>query len=194
MPRDIQFGEPCGPRWADMPARGAGRYCARCDQTVIDVSRLTRKEALARIRAGRVCGRAVLDPDGEPIFKREPTRLGVRALAMVGALAGGCASAEGGRDEGTASVERVDEPPPATAAASMQPVAAIPEGVAVDELGGEELARLDAQLEEMSGPPVPTEEQRRLTAAKRRRRARSRATSAQPPPQVFMGMMIEPDY
>lgn len=185
----ITFGEPCGQRWADMPARGAGRYCALCDQTVTDMSRLTEREALARIRGG-TCGRVLLDESGAPVFKREPQRVGVRALAVLGALAGGCAS--GGSAERAELVEADDEPPVEAAGALMMPVGEepVPEGVAVDDLPGELVASYDERLAALRDSVEPTDEQRRLTQAKRRRRTPAVSVHHQ---QVFMGMMVMPD-
>jgi hypothetical protein len=196
--KDIQLGDSCDQRWADLEPRGPGRYCALCDTTVIDVSRLSRREVRERLRAeGRICGRVRLDEDGEPIFRAEPERrLGVRALAVVGALAGGCTA---GGDGPEPRIERAvsegdDAPPTFAAAGAMQPVPPLPEGVSVEELPGEQLASLEETLASMSGPVEPTEEQRRLTEAKRRRRQRATTQVSQPPPQVFMGMMVEPDF
>lgn len=176
----------CENRWADLEPRGAGRHCHECDTTVVDLSRLTREEALART-AGGACVRLRLDGAGAPIFRVEPTRRG--GLVVAAALLGGCAGSPG------PSAQRVEvqaEPPP-TSLSPVEPTAAIPAGVAVAELADH--ATLEEALHEWRYEGGPTPEQVALTAAKRRRLAPP-ASAPYPqggPPVEWMGMM-DPYY
>ncbi|HJL18637.1 MAG TPA: hypothetical protein RMH99_23450 [Sandaracinaceae bacterium LLY-WYZ-13_1] len=199
MASDFRYGFSCDQRWTDLPPRGAGRYCAQCDTTVLDVSRLTRREVQARLRTeGRICGRVRFDDRGEPIYRREPRGMGLGALAVVGALAGGCGAREA-VDE-PAAVRLVQGSPPDHASAEVPEP--LPEGVAVDDLNEPRARAIETALASLQGPPPPTEEQRRLTEAKhRRRRYGHRPASVSPPRTVshprpappepmFLGEMI----
>jgi hypothetical protein len=172
---------PCDQRWDDLVPRGEGRYCDHCDTVVIDLSRLTRREALERTKNG-ACVRARLDERGEPMFRPDPVRRpGLRVLAVAAALTG-CSAAEA-----------TDEVPPVSAPidAAIVPVEVeLPTGVAVDELPPEALpAPAPTEV-------VPTPEQLELTRRKRERRARVSQPSPPPshvPHYHFLGG-ITPDF
>ncbi|MCB9595699.1 MAG: hypothetical protein H6719_23455 [Sandaracinaceae bacterium] len=164
----------CHNRWADLTPRGAGRHCAECDTTVIDLSRLTRREALRRTAKG-ACVRLRYDAEGAPIFRAEPTRRG--GLVVAAALLGGCASAP---DASPAPpVARFESPPP-----EGDPLAPIPiaEGVALADL--EDLAALEDDVRAWRYEDGPTAEQLALTAAKQSRR-RVVAFAPQPVPHPY---------
>ncbi len=171
----------CDNRWADLEPRGPGRHCHECDTTVIDLSRLTQKEALART-AGGACVRLRFDGAGAPVFRVEPTRRG--GLVVAAALLGGCA---GGPAPAPPRVEVQAEPLPETAIA-LAP-AAVPAGIELADLA--ERATLEATLNDWRHEGGPTPEQLALTAAKRRRLTPP-ATPPYPqggPHAEWMGMM-----
>ena len=176
----IAFSYRCDQRWSELQPRGAGRHCAQCDRTVLDLGRMTRAQAVAAARRGE-CGRLQLDIDGRAIFRRDPERrFGLRALSVVGGLAAGCASPP------HIDVEVEAEPTSlhvadAAPASSMEPMEPIPDGVALGELDAGVVAALEETIER---PIEPTEEQRELTARKSRRR--------QPHYAMPMGVMICP--
>ena len=156
---------PCAQRWAELLPRGEGRYCGQCDTTVIDLSRLTKRQALEKTKGG-ACVRARLDERGEPLFRPDPERrLGRRTLAVVAALAGGCAS--------SAPIEPRAEQEPALSAGEPLPL-----GVALEELEPAELAALTDAAVSAESDAGPTPEQLELTRQKRARRA----LAAQPIP------------
>lgn len=177
---------PCDQRWADLVPRGEGRYCGLCDTVVIDLSRLTRREALERTRGG-ACVRARLDEHGEPIFRPDSARrTGLSVLAVAAALTG-CGSSDATRPDepvlaAEPSIERAVEAP-------LEPLASIPEV----QLAPVQLA-LDEAQHASDEEAVPTPEQIALTRRKRERRARAAqtptiaATSA--PRYHFLGGMI----
>jgi hypothetical protein len=91
---------PCHERWTELAPTGEGRYCGRCDKTVIDLTRLTRREAERRVLAagGALCGRVRVDPSGAPVFRPETARApGLFGVAAAGLLAacGSTSEAEG---------------------------------------------------------------------------------------------------
>lgn len=84
-----------------MSPRPDGRHCDACGRTVIDLTRATRAEADALVRArraqgdGRVCARVLRDvATGDEVFRPEPTRA-PPPLRLVAAatLAAACESA-----------------------------------------------------------------------------------------------------
>ncbi len=62
--------------------RDTGAYCRRCREPIVDLSLLTKKQALAVIRDGARCVQFRPDTTGQPIFRREPS-----AFAPLGAVA-----------------------------------------------------------------------------------------------------------
>ena len=84
-----------------MTPRPGGRYCARCDKTVLDLTGMSRERAEARVRAladePELCVQLAVDRFGDPVFRPPPRRAPhwARGLVMVAALTGaGCSSAE----------------------------------------------------------------------------------------------------
>lgn len=156
----------CHQRWADLAPNGRGRHCAECDTTVVDLSRLTRKAALAKVASG-ACVRVVRDGSGAAVFRPEPSAKA--GLVVAAALLGGCA---GSPDPAPTT----PEVPPAAAAPALEPVAVVPGGVAVADLA--DLAELEGSLRAWRAEDGPTPEQIALTEAKRRR---AHGTAAGPP-------------
>lgn len=81
---DFQCDEP----ESSLEPREAGPYCRRCREGIVDLSLLTRKQALVVIREGERCVQFRRDASGEPIFRREPSPLaplGAAALTLLAA-------------------------------------------------------------------------------------------------------------
>lgn len=100
----LEIVEPCSEDWSAMTPAEGGRFCARCQETVVDLTRARRGDAERRVRSGEaLCAQLALDERGRPVFAPEPpsriAKLALR-LAVVGAVATGC-----GRGEGAAPVE-----------------------------------------------------------------------------------------
>lgn len=181
-----RFAGRCDERWSDLAPRGRGRWCARCETEVLDLSRMSHAEAVEATRGG-ACGRVRLDAEGDPIFREPPDRGPRRALVVLAALAGGCAGASA----------EPPEPPIAAAPPSPGPaMTPIPTGIAFEDLPQTERAALEAAVEEARAEVTPTEEQLALTAAKRRRRGHHAVAGPGPQPPVteYLGMMIDPDF
>jgi hypothetical protein len=149
----------CDQRWADLEARPGGRFCGRCERLVVDLTRLTRREARERSREGG-CFRLRVDERGEAVFRPEPERLGPKALVLAAALGSGCGPAASSGDDAL--------PPDAAAAIDAE----LPRGVALEELPSVEVVL--PQLEE-NGAPTP--EQEMLTRRKHRSPASAPAQS-----------------
>ena len=90
----LSIPDPCQEDWGQMDTSSGHRFCGKCQSSVIDFSRLTRKQAVRAIKSaeGRVCGRLVRDSHGEVIFRSEPLGLVARVagLSLVG-IAGAAA-------------------------------------------------------------------------------------------------------
>lgn len=163
----MKITSPCDQSWDAMERRGANRHCARCDQEVVDLSRMTEREARARVqqREGRLCVVMRMDATThQPVFRPEPRRARGWAGGLVLAAAltgGGCASAEEGGSAETIQAE----PPPVVDGPPMMPVQTGATLVDAEParptraLSAEELA-----LPEGSG--APTSEQRQRTRRK----------------------------
>ncbi|MCC6874333.1 MAG: hypothetical protein IT378_08540, partial [Sandaracinaceae bacterium] len=143
-----------------------GLWCGACEREVIDLTRLTRKQALPVLRSREpVCIRVRLDAEGEPVFVPEIER-GPRGWIVAAALAAGCtapASAPAPPPAASASTERV----------AMEPTT-LPVGFATDELSPELIAQWRAGSE-----PEPVKRARpgpRITSI--------RARPQPPPPYV----------
>ena len=80
----VQVTRPCP--LAKDPVGPGGGHCDHCQETVVDLSRMPRAEAVALVRAGSRCVRMERGPDGR-------VRTLVRAAAVATALAA-CAPAE----------------------------------------------------------------------------------------------------
>jgi len=175
----------CDNRWADLTPHGEGRHCFQCDTTVIDLSRLTLKDALERTSDG-ACVRLRLGPDGAPLFRGPPPRKSLGGLVVLGALASGCSAP-------AAASPETPEPPPGLVAAPPGPAAPpMPEGVALTSMV--DLDAYDLALAEMRYERGPTREQIALTRAKRRRRTRAAIAPVAQPPHEFLGMMVADDW
>ncbi len=182
----IGVDEPCAEVWDDMAPRAEGRYCARCDQVVVDLSRATRREVERLLRrGGPVCAQIRADDEGDAIFEPErvvPAARLLRAAVLASAL-GGCASAA---EPAPAVIEAVEEAEDA----------ATPLAIPTTGFGGSLLGPGDAPMipigalpprscplppsddvegaspeEPTAGAVLPTAEQRALTRRKARERA-----------------------
>lgn len=156
-----------------MTPRGEGRHCTSCDKTVVDLTRLTRAQAEATVKAhgGALCGRLALDAHGEPVFRPEPARLAPAVLA-AGLLAACGASDPPPSPVAHAPVASAEPPAgPASepadlrrfggsvATGTMMPISALPPAPpppapAIEIPSGQD------------EPVTPTPEQRRLTRRK----------------------------
>ena len=163
----IEIRNPCDEDWDAMPRRGEGRYCGKCERTVVDLSHLTRAQAEARVAAakGRICLAIKKDAaTHEPVFRSEPARAPaavgfVLATALVG---GGCSGEADVPAEARAELveEPVDGGPP------MEPIDPSALVATADAPCTRAIPVEELELPEDS--PVPTAEQRRLTERKRR--------------------------
>ena len=190
----IEIRHPCEESWDAMEPRGEGRFCARCDRTVVDLSHLTRAQAEARVaRArGRVCLGLRMDARTHtPIFRPEPSVAPRWAggVVLAAALTGGCASTSSETNERTEAPAIAPETPPTTGSA--------PPGPPMTPVDAEALAVLEPPM--VTGP-VPTEaldlpdqtgeptaEQRRLTAQKQRRAAQAATPAPHPSSYMLLG-------
>jgi hypothetical protein len=133
-----RFKMRCDQRWEDMSPRGDGRHCTHCDRTVIDLSKLTRKQAKPYLQPGN-CVRAQLDERGEAMFRTEPQRGPLAGLALAAAMSVGCGSTP-------QTTARIEAPPIAEAMQTTD----VPVGVAVEELDSQLIASFEAPAEEES--------------------------------------------
>jgi hypothetical protein len=71
----IVHGNPCAESWEAMPGDAWVRRCAKCDQSVYNLSSLTRKEAerLLRNRGAEICTAFYRRPDGTLLTQRCPS-------------------------------------------------------------------------------------------------------------------------
>lgn len=173
---DVEIRNPCEERWEAMERRGEGRYCPRCERTVVDMTRMTRAQAEARMaRArGRLCRRLAIDAEtGAPLFRPEPSVAPrwTGGVVLAAALAGsGCGSrAEAGApmlEAEAPEVVEADAAPPVLDGPPMEPVdtAAVAEAEAALVTGAVPAERLERPAE----TGEPTARQRRLTERKRR--------------------------
>lgn len=151
----FQVPEPCSERWETMERRPDGRFCQKCQHTVIDLSRLTRREAekkVAAVKGDYVCVQLAMGEDGAQ-FRPEAKRAAKWAggLVLAAALSAGCAPEE--------SAVVVDEP------CALEPMTPLPpEAIAVSQPVGEPTEVIVPQ----SGTQRPTQMQIDLTAQKHR--------------------------
>ena len=164
---EIEIPEPCHEDWDAMERRGRGRYCGRCERTVVDFSRMSRREAerLLREAGPDVCGNVAFDQYDDPLFRPEPARApffagGLVLLAALGA--GGCAGEpESPIEPIAAEVGPPDEDAPCElAAAPMLPV----DEAASPALGPAATRPVPAEVD--AGEGSPTAEQAALTRRK----------------------------
>lgn len=90
---DLEYS--CGERWDAMELRAGGRHCGACGENVVDLSRLTQKEAARLIaRTDAPCVSFEILADGEVAFRPEQRRAPrLVALGAAGLLAA-CAPGE----------------------------------------------------------------------------------------------------
>lgn len=181
---------PCHEQWSSLTPNGDGRFCQKCDKTVVDMTQLTRRQAekLVLAAGGNLCGRLRVAPNGAPVFRPEPPqKAGLLSAATMGLLAacGSTTDAETSSTPSTlASVEDHApevttggdhllgaEPPSGSLASPMMPleddrdVAPLPEGRLPEApvTGG---ATVVAAVVEEEGEVAPTPDQLTLTAEK----------------------------
>lgn len=89
----IELGFSCGERWEAMEPLPDGRRCGACGEKVVDLSRLTRKEAARLVaRPDAPCVSFEVTDDGETVFRAEPHRApSFVALGTAGLLLAACA-------------------------------------------------------------------------------------------------------
>ncbi len=88
---ELEFA--CQEAWEEMKELAPGeRRCERCSETVVDLSRMTKKRALAVVGQERPPCVSYLVMGDEPLFRRETVRGGLMAAA-AGLLAA-CSSPE----------------------------------------------------------------------------------------------------
>lgn len=85
----IDLGFRCDQPDDALEPRGEGAYCHLCQEVVVDLSRLTKKRALAIVAEGKRCVQFEVDRvTGELVFRASPPRLAsLRAAAVLGVLA-----------------------------------------------------------------------------------------------------------
>jgi hypothetical protein len=143
----------CDQRWADLTPRGEGRYCQKCDTTVVDLSRLTKKDATARSKDGG-CFRMRLDEQGLPIFRPEPVRFGLKSMAIAATLVG-CSAAPPESTHATAEVAGEPMAPVSISEPLVQPPPAEPtEVIVAPSAGGQPTAEQRALTARKHPPPV----------------------------------------
>lgn len=200
---------PCHERWSTLTPNGDGRYCQRCDKTVVDLTQLTRRQAEKRVLAagGAMCGRLRVDPSGAPVFRPEPARapslVGVATASLLAACGSTTESESASTPSTLASVEEHApevttggdhllgaDSPTGSLAAPMMPLADDRdlEATAAATEAPVAAAIVVAAVVEEDGVAVPTADQLTLTEAKeeerrparRRRRSATVSTAADP--------------
>jgi outer membrane protein OmpA-like peptidoglycan-associated protein len=90
----LQFA--CDERWHTMRRVPGGRHCDRCDKRVVDLRRMTERQALlvaSLFPPGDLCARLPAVRDGVPTFRAEPARRALApAVLVTAALASGCSA------------------------------------------------------------------------------------------------------
>ena len=81
------LSSPCTESFEAMPLRGRGRHCDACSKTVIDMTRMTRREAEALFdRDENLCGYVLSNEEGETFFVEPPRFPSVLATGLSAAL------------------------------------------------------------------------------------------------------------
>lgn len=159
----FEIPEPCGERWDAMRPTREGRFCDHCQHGVVDLSRMSRREAERRIDAvdgDSLCVRMAVDPTGAAIFRPEPKRAPHWAggLVLVAALTAGGCDRSGPEPAATVQVEPCEletiEGPP------MMPV----DDAALTPLDAAATGPVPSEVVDEDGRP--TAEQRELTRQK----------------------------
>lgn len=181
---------PCHERWSALTPSGDGRYCGKCDKTVVDLTQLTRRQAekLVVKSGGSMCGRMRLDPSGAPAFRRETERVpGLLSVAAAGLLAACGSNTEESTSSSTsstaASVESsaggdhlLGEGTPSSGSIVMLPLADDRDLAEAHE-DGVTIAAFTVEGDETEATVVPTEDQLLLTEAKDEARRPAAPTS-----------------
>ncbi len=78
-----EIKRPCPRAWASERERREIQHCDSCDTTIVNLSRLTQKEARRKYDAGQLkCVRYHAGPDGAPIFRQPPPNMMYKAAAV----------------------------------------------------------------------------------------------------------------
>lgn len=159
----FEIPEPCDEDWNAMRPTREGRFCERCQHGVIDLTRMTRRQAERRVRAetGSLCVQLAFDPADRVLFRAEPRRATHWAggLVLVTALtAGGCDRSE----ERSAPVAQLEPEPCDLDGPPMMPVDTPMTPLDAPGLGT--TGPVPAEVEDDDG--APTSEQRELTRRK----------------------------
>ncbi len=197
----LLVAQACEVPYGSMEPKAEGRYCGSCDRVVADLTKLTRREAIAlfEARGGDLCGYLAHDSRGEPLHTPEPAPA-LLALAVASLIAA-CDPAPSAAPSATAplvlgdgSVEDAASAPDAPGAPGlMMPIdpsapARLEPAPAADQ---SEVACSSASGGEASASDEPSSVQRITpTAADRARERRKRAARLPPPHTQFAGMMM----
>ncbi|MBX2927651.1 MAG: carboxypeptidase regulatory-like domain-containing protein [Saprospiraceae bacterium] len=103
----LQVPDPCSESWDAMMPLPGGRYCSRCEKTVVDFSAMPEQQMLGYMlqREGRVCGRFRSDQLNRPLTLYTPPGRW-QQLRAAGLLLSGLTLATG-----LAAQQLVSEPP-----------------------------------------------------------------------------------
>ncbi len=189
----------CDQTWDAMTPTERGRHCGACEREVIDLVRLTRREARRAIAAAgpSPCLRVAVDARHHAVFRPEPRSLAsmVAGVGLVGALSACEAPPSGAIESEPAALDAsLEDAESAWVAASPPPMLPVEREAAARSInvGPAVEAPLPEPIE--SSEPIPTAEQIALTRAKHsRRRAARHASGPVAPtsyPHVWMGDMF----
>lgn len=177
----FEITSPCEERWEAMEARDGGRYCGRCEKTVIDLTGLTRAQAektLLALNAPEACVKLSVDRFGDAVFQRPPPSRAphwARGLVLATALTGASACATPEPPCNAKITALASDPGPAMVPVDTSvALASVEPAPYTGPVPAEALAQDD-------GDATPTAEQRALTNAKLRPIA--------PPVRPMMGGM-----
>lgn len=194
----------CAEDWSAMGRAGQGRHCRRCATDVVDLTRVTRSQAEAILRAagGTVCGRVRSDAHGALVFAPEPVRRGILPVAVAGLLAACASEPDPAADVADVAVASTDVGPAGLALSTTRPGrfgGSIATGVmmpvgpdaplVVSPASATPVPTIAATEDE--GDVTPTAEQRAQT--RRKRWQRQVHAHPPPPPHHWMGMMVLDD-
>lgn len=188
----FEITEPCDEPWDRMTPRGNGRHCVRCDKVVIDMTKMTRREAkaaLAEVEGDTACVQLDFDRFADPVFPPEPKRAPhwASGLVLVAALtAGGCSTRRGERAE----IVEEEEPEVAEGPPMMPPMMPLDGAVEDDEPEFVTGPVPASELASSSDAATPTAEQRQLTAQKEARNHPMRTLGRMPIRRARGGMAI----
>ena len=179
----LTIDSPCDEPWDSMEPRSGGRFCQRCQHTVLDLSKMTRAQAERVIRATpegeRICINMAVDPLDAPIFRPEPRRARhfVGGLVLVAALtAGGCGASHGEDSREPPQIAHLEPEPPGVVGIPMTPV----DTNAPSPVTQPEIVTGPVFVEQSTGSAEPTAEQ--LALSRRKQTSRTQPTPPPPPP------------